>query len=104
MRSAARISPDLLDVLVEIHHDGLPIAEIARRVGVEAELRGETRPSYERVRQLVRDVRLDQAESGPGRLQLTVEVTTGLRSRNSFQNEFDRLEAREKRARANRRK
>jgi hypothetical protein len=104
VRSAARISPQLLDVLVDIHDDRLPIAEIARRVGIEAELRGETRPSYERIRQLVRDVRLEQADSGPGRLQLTVEVTTGLRSRNSFQNEFDRLEAREKRARANRRK
>jgi hypothetical protein len=104
VRSAARISPQLLDILVDVHDDRLPIAEIARRVGIEAELRGETRPSYERVRQLVRDVRLEQPKSGPGRLQLTVEVTAGLRSRNSFQNEFDRLEARETRARANRKK
>ena len=100
VRSAARITPELLDVLVQIHDDRLPIAEIARRLALEAELRGQARPSYERVRQLVHDVRLEQAESGPGRLQLTLEVTTGLRSRSSFQDEFDRLEARETRARA----
>jgi hypothetical protein len=104
VRSAARITPELLDVLVQIHDDRLPIAEIARRLALEAELRGQARPSYERVRQLVHDVRLEQAESGPGRLQLTLEVTTGLRSRSSFQDEFDRLEARETRARARRRK
>ncbi|HUZ99105.1 MAG TPA: hypothetical protein VMU74_07070 [Gaiellaceae bacterium] len=104
MRSAARITPHLLDVLVRIHDDQLPIAEIARRLALEAELRGETRPSYERVRQLVGDIRLKRAESGPGRLQLTLEVTAGLRSRNSFHDEFDRLEANERRARARRRK
>jgi hypothetical protein len=104
VRSAARLTPELLDVLARIHDDRLPIAEIARRLAIEAEIRGQTRPSYERVRQLVHDVRLEQANSGPGRLQLTLEVTTGLRSRNSFQDEFDRLEAREQRARARRRK
>jgi hypothetical protein len=82
----------------------LPIAEVARRLGAEAESRGRPRPSYERIRQLVRELRLDRRDAGPSQLHLAVEVTTGLRSRDSFNREFDRAVARSRRRKTDRRK
>jgi hypothetical protein len=103
MRSAARISPDLLTMLDRLDDGRLPIAEIARRLGVEAEARGRPRPGYERIRQLVQELRLDRQDAGPSQLRLAVEVTTGLRSRDSFNREFDRAVERNRR-KADRRK
>jgi len=102
MRSAARITPDLLTMLDRLDDGRLPVAEVARRLGAEAELRGQLRPSYERIRQLVRELRLDRRDAGPSCLQLGVEVTTGLRSRDSFNREVDRAVERSRRRRAGR--
>ena len=53
---AARFDAFLLAVLASAD-DGCPIAEVCRRVGRAAEVSGRTRPSYERVRQLVHQKR-----------------------------------------------
>jgi hypothetical protein len=50
---APRISPRLLEALVRLDDRHVPIAEINRRVGGEAERLGLRRPSYQRVRVLV---------------------------------------------------
>jgi hypothetical protein len=57
LRSAARLTPKLLDAIVRIDDGRLPIAEVARRVAAEAEDSGQTRPSYERIRQVVHELR-----------------------------------------------
>ena len=55
--SAPRLSPRLLDAIVRIDDRKLPIAEIRRRLGAEADRLGLPRPSYERVRELVHESR-----------------------------------------------
>jgi len=50
---APRISPRLVRALDRLDDPGLPIAEVNRRLGVEAERLGLHRPSYQRVRELV---------------------------------------------------
>ncbi len=57
VRFASHFSPRLLDELDRLSAERLPIAEIHRRVGVKAQRLGATRPSYERVRQLVHEAR-----------------------------------------------
>ena len=57
MRFATRFSPRLLDEVDDLAGRSLPIAEIHRRVGAKAQSLGITRPSYERVRQLVHEAR-----------------------------------------------
>jgi hypothetical protein len=54
VRLAPRISPRLLEAVVRLDDERLPIAEVYRRVGSEADRLGLTRPSYQRVRELVR--------------------------------------------------
>jgi hypothetical protein len=54
---APRISPKLLEAIVRLDDKAVPIAETSRRVGGEAERLGLTRPSYERVRELVHESR-----------------------------------------------
>jgi len=54
---APRIPPRLLEVLVELDDPDLPLAEINRRVGAEAERLGLQRPSYERVRVILHESR-----------------------------------------------
>jgi hypothetical protein len=51
--AAPRIRPKLLRAIVRLDDRSVPIAEVNRRVGREAEQLGLMRPSYERVRQLV---------------------------------------------------
>ena len=66
---AARLSPRLLDTLVRADDGRVPIAEICRSVGAEAEALGLTRPSYEAVRlvvHLARDRRVAKHESTDG--------------------------------------
>ena len=53
VNSAPRLSPRLVDAIARIDDPDLPIAEIRRRVGLEADRLGVPRPSYERVRELV---------------------------------------------------
>ena len=54
---APRIPPRLLGALARLDDPQLPIAEINRRLGAEAAKQGLTRPSYQRVRVLVHQLR-----------------------------------------------
>ena len=54
---APRISSRLIEAIVRIDDRSRPIAETYRRVGSEAERLGLTRPSYQRIRVLVHEVR-----------------------------------------------
>jgi hypothetical protein len=72
--SAARIPNRLLDAIERIDDGKLPLAEIARRVGAEADRLGLTRPSYERVRQLIHELReLRPRDRGPSALQIFLD-------------------------------
>ncbi len=55
--SAPRVSQRLIDAIARIDDRKMPIAEIRRRVGDEADRLGLPRPSYERVRELVHESR-----------------------------------------------
>lgn len=57
MRFASHFSPRLLDEVDRLSEQRIPIAEINRRVGKKAQRLGVTKPSYERVRQLVHEAR-----------------------------------------------
>jgi len=54
---APRISPRLLQALDRLDDRRVPIAEVNRRLGAEAERLGLRRPSYQRVRELVHRLR-----------------------------------------------
>jgi hypothetical protein len=54
---APRLSPRLVEALVRLDDRRIPIAEVNRRVGREAERLGLPRPSYQRVRELVQQSR-----------------------------------------------
>jgi hypothetical protein len=54
---APRISGRLIEAILRFDDRSRPIAETNRRVGAEAERLGLTRPSYQRVRELVHQVR-----------------------------------------------
>jgi hypothetical protein len=54
---APRFSPRLIDAIVRLDDRMVPIAEVNRRVGEEAERMGLRRPSYQRVRVLVHQLR-----------------------------------------------
>ena len=69
----------LLREVVRLDDRRLPIAELARSVGAEADRRGVTRPSYERVRQLVHESRALRRRRGPSALQVLAEASAGLR-------------------------
>ncbi|MBD0338896.1 MAG: hypothetical protein ICV67_06390 [Thermoleophilia bacterium] len=58
---APRLTPRLLEAIARCEDPALPIAEISRRVGAEAERLGLFRPSYERVRSLVAELRYRRA-------------------------------------------
>lgn len=55
--SAPRLSPRLLAALERIDDGTMPIAEVRRRVGADADRLGLPRPSYERIRELVHELR-----------------------------------------------
>ena len=76
--AAARISPRLLAVLIQVDDETVPIAEVYRRFGAEADRLHLPRPSYERVRVIVHELRAARApEPGYGGVLLDV----GLRIR-----------------------
>jgi hypothetical protein len=54
---APRISHRLIEAIVRLDDRSRPIAETYRRVGAEAERLGLTRPSYQRIRELVHETR-----------------------------------------------
>ena len=69
---APRISPRLLEALVRLDDRRVPIAEVNRRLGAEAERLGLARPSYERVRELVHQSR--RLRRGPTTASVLVDV------------------------------
>jgi hypothetical protein len=54
---APRIRQRLIEAMVRFDDPSRPIAETYRRVGAEAERLGLTRPSYQRIRELVHEAR-----------------------------------------------
>jgi hypothetical protein len=82
----------LLEALERIDDGRPPIADVVRRLGAAAEAAGETRPSYERIRQLVHESRALPADArrGPSRLRLALEVSALRRSRESAYRELER--------------
>jgi hypothetical protein len=75
-----RIPRRLVDALVRLDDGTMPIAELCRRVGAEADAAGLTRPSYERVRELVQLARACRPQPlGPSTLQILWEGGGGMR-------------------------
>jgi hypothetical protein len=80
VRSGPRIDPRLVAAIARLDDGAIPIAEVCRRIGAEAESAGFTRPSYERVRELVHLSRALRAQRlGPSALQLIWEGGGGIR-------------------------
>jgi hypothetical protein len=74
---APPLSNELLSALDSADDGRVPIAEINRQVGATAERLGKVRPSYELVRQIVHDRRLQQTETGL--LQVALDVAFRVR-------------------------
>jgi hypothetical protein len=90
--AAPRLSPRLL-LAIERFDDGrLPIAEIGRRVGAEAERLGLTRPSYSRVRTLVQAQR--RRPRGPTAAGIAVDLAFRTRSPQAVVGDLPELGAR----------
>jgi len=64
-------------MLVRLDDRGVPIAETYRRLGIEADHLGLTRPSYERVRELVHRER--SIRRGPSTTSVLVDVAWRVR-------------------------
>jgi hypothetical protein len=75
--SAPRLPRSLVAVIARLDDRSMPIAEINRRVGAEAERRGLQRPSYERVRTLVHELR--RRRSQPGTAEVLWDISTRVR-------------------------
>jgi hypothetical protein len=75
--AAPRINRRLLEALVRFDDRFLPIAEIHRRVGEEADRLGLTRPSYQRIRVLLHQSR--RARRGPTSTSVLLDVLAGAR-------------------------
>jgi hypothetical protein len=69
---APRIRKELLEAIVRHDKRTHPIAETSRRVGREAERLGLTRPSYQRIRELVHQSR--RLRRGPTTTSVLVDV------------------------------
>ncbi|HKF14145.1 MAG TPA: hypothetical protein VKB13_02850 [Gaiellaceae bacterium] len=76
---APRIRRELVEVLVRYDKPGRPIAETCRHVGAEAERLGFTRPSYQRVRELVHESRRIKRGRGPSMASVLVDVAFRVR-------------------------
>jgi hypothetical protein len=89
VRSGPRIDERLVAAIERFDDGAMPIAEVCRRVGNEAESAGLTRPSYEGIRQLVYLSRaMRQRRRGPSALQLIWEGGGGMRG---YSNTMDQL-------------
>jgi hypothetical protein len=74
---APRISPRLLEALMRLDDRTLPIAEVNRRVGEEAERLGLRRPSYQRIRVLLhgpRRIRRSRPSTGAVLFEVAVRA------------------------------
>jgi|SRR5919198_6547726 hypothetical protein len=76
-RFAPRVSPRLLREIERLAAEDLSSAEIGRRVGDAAACLGLPRPSYERVRTLVRDIRRRPWQPTAG--EVVTDVAFGVR-------------------------
>jgi len=77
VRFASRLPPPLFDLIERLAEKPFSIADINRLVGAEAERVGVTRPSYERVRELVHEARwLRKDHPSVGRTILDVATRT----------------------------
>jgi hypothetical protein len=72
---APRISPRLLRALHRLDDPRLPIAEINRRLGAEAERLGLPRPSYQRVRELLHRLRAIRRQPTTSQVLLEIALT-----------------------------
>jgi hypothetical protein len=79
---APRISHRLLEAIVRLDDPAIPIAEVSRRVGAEAERLGLRRPSYQRVRELVHESR--RLRAGPTTVGVLVDVAMRVRPPDAF--------------------
>jgi hypothetical protein len=71
---APRIPAELIEILLRLDDRNRPIAETYRQLGAEADRLGLTRPSYERVRELVHELREGSPRLTP--LQVLMLLTT----------------------------
>jgi|SRR5581483_2625245 len=71
---APRISFRLLQCLDRLDDPELPMAEVNRRLGVEAWRLGLPRPSYQRVRVLVHQLRRIRARKGPSTGEVLFDI------------------------------
>lgn len=62
----------------------LPIAEINRRLGEHAERLGLRRPSYQRVRELVHELRILRRHRGPTTTQVILDILFRTRPPDAF--------------------
>ena len=83
---APRISPRLLEAMARLDDSKLPIAETCRRVGAEAARLGLFRPSYERVRSLVGELRHARALKArqPSTAEVLLDIALRARSPMAF--------------------
>jgi hypothetical protein len=81
---APRIPPRLLRALIRLDDRSVPIAETYRRLGEEADRLGVTRPSYERIRELVHRFRLIRYEAGVVRARWKMAVRARVRGLELF--------------------
>ena len=75
--AAPRISPRLLRALERLDDESVPIAEVSRRLGAEADKLGLPRPSYQRVRVLVHELRMRRAR--PTTAEVLLDISTRAR-------------------------
>jgi hypothetical protein len=89
VRSGPRIDERLVVAIERLDDGAMPIAEVCRRIGSEAESAGLTRPSYEGIRELVHLSRaMRKRRRGPSALQLIWEGGGGMRG---YSNTMDQL-------------
>lgn len=72
--AAPRIAPTLLAAIERLDDDGIPIAEVHRRVATLAGRLGMPRPSYEQVRVLVHEHRRRGLAPTAGQILLDVAL------------------------------
>ena len=84
MHFGPRYPARLLDVIERLSSERVPIAEINRRVGAEAERLGLPRPSYERVRELVHEARELRRGWTPA-TKVLIDVATRTRSPRAYE-------------------
>ena len=74
MRAAARFPLELVRLVERLAREDLSVADVHRAVGARAAELGVTRPSYERTRQLVYEIRLEPIVPSWGEVLLDVDL------------------------------